>query len=380
MEASYALLSVFALVITVEQECRLGYKDCDPRLVKSPMKQTVLNIMKASGAFAPFRFANRSKALIVMYHRFSESEGAGAISSRMFREQLDYLAAHYNIVPLSLLAGLLASGKSLPPGLAVITIDDGYRDAYEIALPILRERRVPATLFVVTDFIDRKTWIWPDKLRYLISRTEEKILEQKVDGRAFRFELNGRASRMEAAHRINSALKLMLDEAKEETIERIAAALGVELPVAPPHEYGAISWKQAREMDEAGIEIGSHTTSHPILTNISEERLRRELTFSKSRLESMLGRSVDLFCYPNGDSNATVVREVERAGYRCAVTTGEGLNDGNSNPLALLRIPTACHLARFAQSTSGFEQVKDRIIGFRAGARMERAQENQIAL
>jgi peptidoglycan/xylan/chitin deacetylase (PgdA/CDA1 family) len=344
------------------------------------MKQTVLNLMQASGAFAPFRFANRNKALIVMYHHFTEAEGGLAISRRTFRRQLDYLAAHYHLVPLSLIGDLLADGKSLPPGLAAITIDDGYRDAYEIAFPMLRERNIPATLFVVTDFVDRKIWIWPDKLRYLTLHTRKNVLEQTIDGRALCLRLNGRASRLEATARVNSILKLMPDEAKDEVINSIAISLGVELPTAPPAEYGPITWEQAREMGAAGVEIGSHTRTHPILTNIDDERLRRELRDSRSRLESVLDRTVELFCYPNGNSNNSVEREVERAGYKCAVTTEEGLNGGHSNPLTLTRIPTACDLARFAHSTSGFEQVKDRIIGVRASLRRERLQENQTVL
>lgn len=344
------------------------------------MKETVLNLMQASGAFAPFRFANRGKALIVMYHRFTRSEEGRSISARAFREQLDYLAAHYRLVPLSFIGDLLANGKPLPPGLAAITIDDGYRDAYEIAFPLLRERNAPATLFVVTDFIDRKTWIWPDKLRFLTLHTQDNILNRTREGRAFCQRLNDQASRLESIARINSILKLMPDEIKDEMIESIAASLGVELPAAPPPEYGPITWEQAREMDAADVEIGSHTRTHSILTNIDGERLRRELRDSKSRLESILNRSVELFCYPNGNTNESVEREVKLAGYKCAVATEEGLNDERSNPLTLMRIPTACHLARFAHSTSGFEQVKDRIIGVRAGATRESPPESQTAL
>jgi peptidoglycan/xylan/chitin deacetylase (PgdA/CDA1 family) len=344
------------------------------------MKQTVLNLMQASGAFAPFRFANRSKALIVMYHRFTEREDGPAISARAFREQLDYLQARYRLVPLSVIGEMLASGKSLPSGLAAITIDDGYSDAYEIAFPLLRDRKAPATLFVVTDFVDRKIWVWPDKVRYLISRAEASLLEQTINGRAIRLRLNGGASRIEATARINSILKSMRDAAKDEAIDKIASSLGIKLPAAPPAQYAAITWKQAREMDAAGVEIGSHTVTHPILTNVDGERLRRELNDSRSRLESILGRSVRLFCYPNGDSNSTVEQEARRAGYTCAVTTEEGLNGERSNPLALMRIPTACHFARFAQSTSGFEQVKDKLIGVRAGAKIEQIQESHNLL
>jgi peptidoglycan/xylan/chitin deacetylase (PgdA/CDA1 family) len=333
--------------------------------------------MQASGAFAPFRFANRSKALIVMYHRFTEDEDGRAISARAFRQQLDYLAARYRLVPLSFIGDLLASGKGLPPGLAAITIDDGYRDAYEVAFPLLCERKVPATLFVVTDFVDRKIWIWPDKVRYIISRAQDNVLEQTIDGRAFHMRLNGGTSRLEAIAHINLILKLMPDEVKDEMIVSIASSLGVELPAAPPDEYGPITWDQAGEMDAAGVEIGSHTQTHPILTNIDGERLRRELSDSRSRLESILKRRVELFCYPNGDTNDSVELEVKLAGYKCAVTTAEGLNDERTDPLALMRIPTASDLARFAHSTSGFEQVKDKIIGVRASAWREHPQQKQ---
>ena len=79
-----------------------------------------------------------------------------------------------------------------------------------------------------------------------------------------------------------------------------------------------------------------------------------------ARLEAELGHTVKLFCYPNGDYDARVRRAVEEAGYACAVTVESGLNDSLSDILALKRVHTEQDLARFAQSTSGFEQVKNR--------------------
>src|SRR5947207_1608092 len=94
------------------------------------MKRTVLNLMVAAGAFAPFRMANRSKALILMYHRFSRSDDGVSTSARAFGEQLQYLKAHYQFVSLSQIAEYIGSGINFPPGLAAITIDDGFLDAY----------------------------------------------------------------------------------------------------------------------------------------------------------------------------------------------------------------------------------------------------------
>jgi peptidoglycan/xylan/chitin deacetylase (PgdA/CDA1 family) len=313
--------------------------------------------MRASGLFAPFRLANRSKALILMYHRFGQV--CDGVSARAFEEQLDYLQSRYEVVPLSFVSDLLARGRSLPPRLAVITIDDGYRDVYEVALPILKRRGLPATLFVATGFVDGDTWLWTDKLRYLSSQAELAAVVPRSDGRH-------RPAGGEAAALINSRLKRIPDESKEETIKRLAAELAVAIPKRPPAEFAPLSWQQIKELDGAGVEIGSHTVTHPILTNIDSHRLAREISESRSRLQSMLGRDVNLFCYPNGDFDTEVRREVERAGYACAVTTQYGFNDCGSDVLTLRRIPAAPDLAHFVQSTSGFEQFRMKFM--RAGA------------
>jgi peptidoglycan/xylan/chitin deacetylase (PgdA/CDA1 family) len=327
------------------------------------MKNAILRSMQATGAFAPFRFANRGKALIVMYHRFSHEEGTPMVSARAFAEQIDYLASHYQIVPLSYVAARLVEGRRLPPRIAVLTIDDAYSDVYEVAFPILRERGVPATVFVVTDFAERKTWLWTDKLRFLTARVEGEQLEIALNGRALRCKINGPTSRLEAAAMINARLKTLEDRAKEEMIFGIADSLSLQLPAAPPPEFASITWDEAREMDSNGVEIGSHSVTHPILTNISLRRLRHELNKSRERLESKLARKVDLFCYPNGNFNGDVRREVERAGYSCAVTSIYGFADSNSDPLTLRRISTEFDLPHFIQSTSGFERVKARLLG-----------------
>jgi peptidoglycan/xylan/chitin deacetylase (PgdA/CDA1 family) len=320
------------------------------------MKRAALNLMRAIGVFDVFRLSRFDKTLVVMYHRFGSSDGA--IAAQSFEQQLDYLKARYNVVPLSFVAERLAGKQSLPPNLAVITIDDGYRDAYEVAMPLLKKRNLAATLFVATGFVDGKTWLWTDKTRYLLSQAKSPTLEASLNNRKLRLEINGRASRARAASLINAEMKRMSDAAKEKAIDRLAASFGVELPARPPAEFAPLSWGQVKEMEAAGVEIGSHTVTHPILTNVDGRRLSDELNGSRDTLESILDRKVNLFCYPNGDFNSEIKREVRRAGYTCAVTTDYGFNDDRSDALALSRIPSGDDLAQFAQGTSGFEQFK----------------------
>jgi peptidoglycan/xylan/chitin deacetylase (PgdA/CDA1 family) len=114
-------------------------------------------------------------------------------------------------------------------------------------------------------------------------------------------------------------------------------------------------------MARNGIEFGSHTLTHPILTNVGDEQLRQELTESRTHIEAVLRRRVDQFCYPNGNYNERVAREVARAGYGSAVTTVSGLVEAGDELFTLRRIHTEYDLPHFLQSTSGFEELKVRL-------------------
>jgi peptidoglycan/xylan/chitin deacetylase (PgdA/CDA1 family) len=324
------------------------------------MKQAVLRLMQGSGAFTAFRLANRHKALILTYHRFSEDGRDGSTSVQALSEQLEFLTSHYQLVKFSTLADCLARRRSLPPGVAAITIDDGYADAYEVALPILRRYGVPATVFVVTDFLDGRGWLWTDQIRYLILHTKSLRFEGEINHHPVNVQFNSHAARMEAATRFNALLKTVSEERKHKLITTISELLAVELPKQTPPEFAAMTWQQAREMEANGVEIGSHTVTHPILTQVSDAQLNTELGESKSKLEAELGHASDLFCYPNGDTDGRVRRAARRAGYRAAVTTEEGLNGQTCDLLALRRVHGEADFARFIQRTSGFEQMKNR--------------------
>ncbi|HJX91737.1 MAG TPA: polysaccharide deacetylase family protein [Pyrinomonadaceae bacterium] len=323
------------------------------------MKQAALRLIHSSGLFAPFRFFNRNKVLVLMYHRFSANEDEFATSASDFEAQLKYLKQHYNVVSLGeAVRRLLQDGKT-EAKTAVITIDDGYRDAYQVALPILKRNNLPATIFVVTQFLDRKMWLWTDKMRYINSMTESTFVEFQPNGSARRLELQDRTSRLRAAATINTFLKGVPDDEKDQTIMELASSLGIEIPEQPTAEYEALTWEELLKMEEQGIEIGSHTYSHPILTRVSLERVRMELRKSKERLEEKLDHEVPLFCYPNGINNRDIRDEVKRAGYSSAVTATPGFIEPNPDLFALSRISAEHDLPHFAQNTSGFEGFKN---------------------
>lgn len=331
--------------------------------MKKPLLKTIFNV----GGFAPFHWLTRNRVLVLTYHRFSRGQEASKVSAADFEAHLQYLSRHNNVLPLADAVAFIRTGRSLPRNSTVITIDDGYRDAYEIALPKLRKFDFPATLYAITDFIDQKCWLWTDKMRYVMGQTGEKEITITFDSDdQLKVDLANDAVRQETASRINARLKRLPNDKKQEKISDIAQQLGVDLPSVPPDEFGAMTWEQAREMDAENVSIESHTVTHPILTNVTQSDLDFEMRASKTRLEENLGRRVNHFCYPNGTYDENVRRAAHGAGYESAVTTDYGFNDRRTDPLLMNRIDAQSAIESFAQSASGFESFRQRVFAARA--------------
>lgn len=296
-----------------------------------------------------------------MYHRFSAEKDSHKTSAAQFAAHLEYLKKYNRVLSLAETTDRLQNEKSLPPNTVVITIDDGYADTYEIAFPILKKFGFPAVLFAVTDFLDEKCWLWTDFMRYALTRTTENFCSVEFENYdKVETALADEPHRLEIAGRINSCLKLLPNDQKEAKIKQIAEALNVQIPTLPTKEFAPVSWRQARDMDAGNLKIESHTVTHPILTNITPRQLDFELKTSKKRLESVLDRNVESFCYPNGTFNEAVWQSVKNNDYKCAVTTNYGFNGTRENPFLLNRISAQNEIADFAQSVSGFEAIKEK--------------------
>jgi peptidoglycan/xylan/chitin deacetylase (PgdA/CDA1 family) len=93
--------------------------------------------------------------------------------------------------------------------------------------------------------------------------------------------------------------------------------------LAHPEEMATMTWEELRGLAERGVEIGSHTITHPHLTRLSDAELRRELGDSRTRLEDELGRACAMLAYPYGENDARVRDAAHRAGYAAAFALRE---------------------------------------------------------
>ena len=258
-------------------------------------------------------------------------------------------------------ADWLTNHGRLPENALTITVDDGYRDFYHVAYPVLREHGIPATVYLVSDFVDRTGWLWVDQVQYEFLHGHAGSFRMELSGQRPRsFELATPEMRKAAARVVTEAAKKLSDTERRRLLETLPEQLDVPLPDEAPAEYEALRWDEVREMAAAGIDFGAHTRTHPILSKLAGDReLAFEIEGSKRQIEQQVERAVDHFCYPNGtreDVSREVVEAVRAAGFRTAVTTESGLNHVGGDPLRLLRIGVEPGLAvdYFERCAAGF--------------------------
>ncbi len=275
-----------------------------------------------AGAMSPD--GRRARLSILIYHRVLVQEdplNTWDVTAGVFEAQMRVIAENFVPLPLSeAIERLLAGG--LPPRAACVTFDDGYLDNAEVALPILQKHRLPATFFVATGYLDGGC-MWNDRVIEGIRSMPGPELDLQAWGLPI-FEIGSNLSRRLAIQQILPALKYLPGPEREARAKHLATAAGVPAGKGPMmHE------SHVRAMRAAGMEIGAHSVTHPILTQIAADEARREIVECGRRLAEILREPVRLFAYPNGkpgqDYGPEHVRMVRDAGYSAAVSTAWGV-------------------------------------------------------
>jgi peptidoglycan/xylan/chitin deacetylase (PgdA/CDA1 family) len=243
----------------------------------------------------------------------------------------------------------------------IITVDDGYSDFYSIAYPVLKQYGATATLFVTTDFISNKIWLWPDRLKYLFEHISVGKYIFTYQDKTFTLSCTSGRERMKTWWEVFSFCITLENKNRDDLIHRLESNFPVTIPNLPDADYAACTWEQVAEMSEYGIEIGAHTVSHPILSKVDAEHLKNEVVDCKTEIELRLNKAVSSFCYPNGgmnDIDENVVNSVAEAGYL-------GAPHGNPprpwNPFLVPRLGVDNDMVDFLWKLCGMDYLAARI-------------------
>lgn len=251
-----------------------------------------------------------------------------------FHWQMALLAECFNVMPLLDALRALDEGR-LPPRTVCITFDDGYRSVHDLALPILRKFRLPATVFVTSGFLGSGAGnMWNDRIIHAVQSLPAGSLDLSDIGLES-YSLGSLEARKQTAQRLTEAGKYLPPAKRERLVARLDRMSGMD------HDDLMLTPDLLVALERNGIDIGAHTISHPILTSLDDESARVEIASGKSQLEALLGKPVRLFAYPNGkvgqDFDARHVEMVRQAGFSAAFTTAVGAITGDQDRFQLPR-------------------------------------------
>jgi peptidoglycan/xylan/chitin deacetylase (PgdA/CDA1 family) len=356
-------------------------------------KRLFLRVTRCVGLIRLFQFLHRHEILIWMIHGvMDDRDGPGwrplrpRLSPDKLEEYLDVLSQRYHFVSLLDAVEMLRGDRPMQPYSMVLTFDDGYRNNFTHALPILRRHGVPATFFVSSGYVEPPRPFWFDRLDYALQQAP-------VDGREVRI---GQATlHLEAGTReaLQGSFQRFRDQAKEQQVsdpeflagmEQLAGQLESESGRALSDLQRDDDWSAVATWEEIGralaqdVTVGSHTVDHLRLDCVPPEMAREQLVRSKQEIEQHTHEPCLCLAYPNGSYSARIAEMARNCAYRCGVTTEEGWNSPGDDLLTLKRmdlpvsvgsvelLARACGLSRF------FASLKARVTHPRAAQRRRR--------
>ena len=302
------------------------------RLSKRDAYKAGLNVLYFTGThrlLAPF---TRGLGAVLMLHRVVPDDGRAfrpnrflEVTPEFLSDTIDYLRAQdYDIVSMDEVRERLANPQDRR--FVAITFDDGFRDNYEIAYPILKRNDVPFTVYVATGLIDLTLDLWWVALERIIARQAEITIELR--GRNRSFECAAIADKYRTYDALQHWLTMVADEDEQrQTIHALAEASDID--IASINAELAMTWNEVQALDRDPLAtVGGHTDGHYALAKLDEDRARREMIAGVDRIEKMTGSRPRHFAYPYGGPIAAGPREFRIAGdlgFESAVTTRPGL-------------------------------------------------------
>lgn len=322
---------------------------------------------------------HRGRIVILTYHRVVSDQMVRDehiqpgmyVRGESFEAHITYLCKRFHIISLAELLDLLQKNQlKSHRSYCVITFDDGWQDNYQFAFPVLMKYRIPATIFLATDFIGTARWFWPDQMMLLLEKGRQQTTgtaDRKAVSTILADTIGVTLSAADGIYRQSeSGAPIDLDtiiefckgvevEKVHQIIDRISRALHMDLPT----QRVLLNWDEVREMAANGITFGSHSASHRLMTQIPLPEVKAELLDSRETMVRQGIKPVPIFCYPNGNFDRDVQELVRESGYIAAVGCEVGLEGDHPKDLfALKRISlhedSSASMPLLAFSLSGF--------------------------
>lgn len=308
---------------------------------------------------------------VFLMHRFADdNRGIRGHSLSHLEDALGYLKRRgYHIISLRNLVESVLSNTPLPDKAVAFTLDDGFYDQAEKALPVFERYQAPVTVFLATDMQDQQYWSWDYKLEYLFKHTNEREIDFDFGQGPSRVQFHTTDDKRYLVRRLRKFYKTTPNTVAEGAVSDFSRMLKVALPDTAPSEYQPITWDQARTLESDYVEFGPHTKRHPILAQLTDDEAREEIVGSWRSISQNLKKPVPIFCFPSGregiDFGPREQKMAAEAGLIGALSADPGYiylkRKEHTDMFALKRFSFPDNLAHFKQYCSWLEYAKERL-------------------
>jgi len=248
----------------------------------------------------------------------------------LFEKCIKYISERYvvtTIEDLALSSELYTSNKY-----ATIMFDDGYKDNITYAAPILTKYKCKASFYIVTDCISSNTLTWTHQLEFAFLSTKAKVIQLDFD---FLPE-NLKGKKIIDINEKIALVKLLKPVLKKTSDENRVQVLNLILETFNDVDFPKLmmNWDDIRELKNEGHYIGSHTVTHAMLGNMSDEnKIKNELLLSGDQINEKLGYFPLSISYPVGSYNDTTKKLSREAGYKLGLAVKQNIYDPKADDL-----------------------------------------------
>lgn len=231
----------------------------------------------------------------------------------------------YQIVSIEESHQILMGKMSIDKPFIVFTIDDGYRDNLEYALPVFRQQNCPFTIFVAPQITDGTCELWWRGLEQVI--IENAVVSGEIAGEQFELKAESQEQQDNAFAELYWPLRDLPEQQQRQWIRTFCGSYNIDLDAMCADQ--AMNWDEVRAIASDPLcTIGAHTIHHYAVSKLSADQAMLEATDSRDRIERELGTRPEFFAYPYGDEGSAGPRDfdlMKKAGFKMAVTTRKGL-------------------------------------------------------
>lgn len=295
---------------------------------------------------------------ILLYHGVTDAHSEGIenysgkhCSREEFVKQMAFLKANCNLLSMDDVVNHYKAKKPFPKNSAAVTFDDGFKNNFTVAVPVLDNFRIPAAFYLSTGFIGTEKMFWVDIMEDCINRSKKRRIELDISARRKKFLLATAKQRIQALEAVKKYCKQAGNEKKDVVVRSVIAATGIRPSVHSAENYRKMSWDDAAEISANPLfTVGGHTQNHTILSSLSVDAMKREISVSIRELKKRLGSKVRHYSYPEGQKNhynENTIAYLKKCGIVCCPSAIDGVNTFKDDLFHLKRIMVAFRGRKF---------------------------------